>query len=131
MKSEKRQTREFRRIQHHAQLLGEFQNTLDSSPYARAAAAAGFSFGRVMIRRASSFEDSMRRLYVMVPFTCVCGREEFGWLAICHNYDNDIARALFNNGSFSEAHLIEDGYSKNDARAIAEKFSAEFHRLTL
>ena len=98
------------------------QKCLDESPYRAAAVAAGFKFGAVRLEAGQHRHFDVR---LTVPFECVCGRDE-RWIEILpfdmlENVSSfyDAAEKIYAFGSFSEPHLLADGYSAEDATRIA------------
>lgn len=103
---------------------GKLQQVFDSSKFARAAKKAGFKFGSI------SFKTDVAHL----QFTCVCGKVEDLHINLCGlwqlpDFRFDMAEELHNEGSFTKAHLLGEGYSEEDAEKISSTYDRELARV--
>lgn len=123
------------------------EGLLKTSPYAKAARACGFTFGDV--RLAAQHDYRTDDPLLQTEFRCVCGRREVLNTRISYEFlangsdadyqryvqDNpafDLARALYEHGSFSSKHLVnEDGYAPDVAAEIESTFERVLVALTV
>jgi hypothetical protein len=97
--------------------------------YSRAKAEAmGFEFGHVRVQ-----DDPLRGgIRLIVHFACVCGRVEYyigDYHAATVSPDGwDVAKELWDFGSFSREHLLKDGYSSEQCDEFERK-AEEFDRI--
>jgi len=103
------------------------------SPYYKAATEAGFKFDEILVAKRTQIVGCATYAYVQGMFTCVCGNIESYGMSIDFDFPQyyeirgdkiDIARLLERHGSFSESHLIMDGYNKEDIARIRAPFEA-------
>ena len=108
------------------------------SPYYKAAVESGFKFDEVMVeKRTEEFVGGSPYACIRGTFTCCCGNKEAYKMYVNldlpkYDYDRleilenkiDIAKVLERRGSFSEKHLIMDGYNKEDITRIRAPFEA-------
>jgi hypothetical protein len=98
-------------------------DAFDNSRYLAAAHSVGFTFTRPEIDAVSSTATGSH-LYVRGRFKCLCGTiESYCIDMLMHVEIFDPIEFLHLNGSFSEAHLLEDGYSPEQAAQISSKYN--------
>lgn len=108
------------------QICDALQRNINASPYRVAAQAIGFTFGKVQIRGGNT------ATVFYLDFSCVCGKREcisvsmwMDALGVAQALDLesvDMVERIARNGSFSKAHLLDDGYDEDFANHAQETF---------